>query len=85
MHGDRSTTQRERLSLEDESYNQKTKYEGPHPTVQYDPAEEYSAYEIPCRIIIMILPLTYSLIYIYLNTLPLILLDSNKTTRNPRK
>ena len=46
---------RRKYSSEDEDNRQKTKYEGSHSTVYYDPAEEYDAYQITCRIMIMIL------------------------------
>ena len=54
---------RQKYSSEDKKCNrQKTKYEGPRLTVlyssiYYDPAEEYNADQIPCRIMIMIPPL----------------------------
>ena len=52
------------------------------PKVYNDPVEECNAYQLSCSIITMILESPWhSIVYILECTLPLILLDSNKTAK----
>ena len=71
-----------------ENIRQKTEYEGSHPTIYYDRVEEYNAYQLPCRVMIMGFPLAQLLLllFVYLTlTYPLRIQPWSQDRRNQTK